>query len=136
MKEYLTEKQLYDIQCAIYNDDNKALLKALPEVVDDKIEGEVFQFLTKDCNWAFIKDTEYIITENGIVFHSRHQRILKIVFSAINLTVNIKGRSYNIKDIFQDNGWTYNRVKIIQYYRDNNYELHVPKLYKELYAST
>jgi len=65
MKEYLTDKQLYDIQCAIYNDDNKALLEALPQTVGDTFEGEIFETVTKDKRWTIIGGTEYILTEDG-----------------------------------------------------------------------
>jgi len=133
MKEYLTDKQLYDIQCAIYNDDNKALLEALPQTVGDTFEGEIFETVTKDKRWTFIGDTEYILTEDGLVFHSRFQRIIKIIFSPHRLYTTIKGTSYYLDEIFEEKGWPYDYNTILNFYKDKGYGMYVNKRYRKLY---
>jgi len=134
-QKYLTDAEIFAMETAIYNDDSDSLYKAFSETMDEHFEGEVFKKLTKGKKWGFIADTEYIITEDGLVFHSRHQRVIKIIFTNNRLHTTQGGKSYFFEDIFAEKGWDYDFDKIIRFYKDNGYEMHVNKRYKELYDS-
>ena len=132
---YISDEEIFNMEVSIYNDDNDSLYKAFSETLDEHFEGEVFKKLTKGKKWGFIEDTEYIITEDGLVFHSRHQRVIKIIFTNNRLHTTQRGKSYFFEDIFAQKGWDYDYYKIIKFYKDNGYEMYVNKRYKELYDS-
>lgn len=133
---YLSDEEIYNLEVSIYNDDNESLYKALPSINSkDDTETPAFKFVTKGKRWTFIEDTGYIVTEDGLVYHSRHLRRIKIVFSPVNLYVIIRRKSYYLEDIFLQQGWDFNLIDIVKMYKSKNYEMYVNKRYKEIFST-
>ena len=132
---YISDEDIFNMEVSIYNDDNDSLYKAFPQTLDEHFKGEVFKKLTKGKRWGFIADTEYIITEDGLVFHSRYQRVIKIIFTGQRLHTTQRGVPYYLDEIFTEKGWDYDYHKIIRFYKDNGYEMYVNKRYRELFSS-
>lgn len=135
---YLTNEEIHNLEVAIYNDDNEAFYKALPKVMDeDDIQEDFKEFLAieEGVEYKQIPETLYVITSKGLVFHTRHKRPVRPAFSRNDFTLNLHGKSFLVSKIFKDFGWEFNHGEIVKFYKERGYDLHIPKLYKQLYES-
>lgn len=130
---YLSEQQEYEIECAIYNDDNKALYKALPEGIEDNAYGEVIKELAKGKRYHIVSDTDIMLVEDGSLFNAKFIRRLKPLWTPHDMLINANRRQVRYTDIFKQEGWTFNHREIVERYVRNNWPISITYGYQEKY---
>ena len=130
----LSEEEIHQMEVAIYNDDTETLLSLLPDTVGENSFQEQIKELIGEAEWTYVLPaSEYIISSKGDVFHSRHKRLIKLQYSPVKMALGIRGKYYNIKDIFEREGWEYNHKEVTDYLYKNG-RLFIPRLYKHLFS--
>lgn len=130
----LSDKEIHEMEVAIYNDDNKTLFSLLPETVGKDSFQEEVKELIGEARWAPLKPgSAYIVSENGDVFHSKHKRPIKLNFSPIKMAVLIQGKYTDLIDVFVREGWDYDHKKVTDYLYKNG-RLFIPRHYKHLFS--
>jgi len=130
---FLTQKEIHEMEVAIYNDDNKTLLSLLPETVGKNSFQEQIKELIGEVQWTYLLEgQEYIVSQKGDVFHSRYKRLIKLNYSPLKVSVSLRGLYYNLKDVFDREGWKYDHKKISDYLYKHN-RLFIPRHYIHLF---
>ena len=134
---YLSEQELYEIECAIFNDDNKALFKSLPEGIEDKNNGDVVKELAKGKEYYILPETNIMLRQDGALYNVRFVRQLKPLWTPHDLIINGKGKQIRYTDIYKKKGWEFNHEEIVRRFIEHNWQMSVTYGYmekwKELY---
>ena len=138
---YLSDDEIHEIEVAIYNDDNKALLKAIPKSVMDESEKIIqanFKELTvQGIEFKQIRDTPYIITQDGVLYHIKSKKQKSIAFYPNDFGAQIGKHVYvKFSDLFKEFGWRFSKEKILKHYKENNLRMFVHMNYKEHFKKT
>lgn len=132
-KGYLSEQEEYEIECAIYNDDNKTLYSVLPKGVEDNNDGEVIKALAKGKEYYIVPDTNIVLIQDGSLFNAKFIRRLKPLWTPHDILINANRRQVRYTDIYKEKGWTFNHREIVDRYIKNNWPISITYGYKEKY---
>lgn len=133
MSKVLTEQELYDIEVAIYNDDNKALFKSLPEGIEDANDKGIVKELAKGQQYYIIPQSNIMLRQDGRLFNVKFIRAIKPMWTPNEFLVNIQGRQIRYSDIYSQQGWDFNHKKISRLYYNERWGISVTKAYKETF---
>lgn len=129
MAKVLTVQQEYEIECAIYNDDNKTLFKSLPQGVEDHNNEHVIKDLAKGQEYHIIPQTNVMLRQDGRLFNLKFIRGLKPMWTPHDILANLSGKQIRFSDMFKQNGWKFNHKAITKNYVDNDWGISVSKTY-------
>ena len=126
--EYLTDDEIFEIECAIYNNITETLYEGSTQVSSkfDKnfieqalYEGEeycrlVYKYLPGDYD-------HIVLTSKGRVINTHFKRMLKVVITVSQLHSRIAGNKIPVEEIFEDMGWEYSLDNIRKDYIKNKW---------------
>ena len=137
MSKYLTQQEEYEIECAIYNDNNENLFKALPEGVEDHNDGQIVKELAEGKEYYIVPQTNIMLREDGKLMNVKFVRLLKPLWTPHDILINGKGKQYRYSYIYEKKGWQFNHEEIVRRFIDHNWKMSVTYGYmekwKELY---
>lgn len=136
-KGFLTEQELYEIECAIYNDDNKTLFKSLPEGIEDANDESLIKELAKGQEYYIIPQSNLMLRQDGALFNVKYIRQLKPLWTPHDLIINSNRKQIRFTDIYKEKGWKFNHSDIVERYVDKQWPISITtgylEKYKELY---
>ena len=137
-KGCLTDQEIYKIECAIYNDDNKALFESLPEGIEDSIDGVVVKELAQDQEYYIVPDTNMMLRKDGRLLNVKFIRTLKPFWTPRDIIINAKGKQIRYSEVYKSKGWEFNQEEICKRYVNNKWLITISigyrEVYKELYG--
>ena len=133
MNKYLTPQQEYEIECAIYNDNHKALLEMFPETLEESIPEEVIKELADGQRYCFLGDSDVMLREDGRLFNAKYIRTIKAVYCAKDILAIIKYTQYRFSEVYKQQGWHFDQAQIVRTYKDNGWKMTVSKQYQTHY---
>lgn len=137
MAKGYTQEELYEIECAIFNDDNETLFKALPEGVEDHNDGQVVKELAEGKEYYIVPQTNIMLRQDGKLMNVKFIRPLKPLWTPHDILINGKGKQIRYTDIYKDKGWKFDHEEIVRRFIEHNWNMSVSYGYmekwKELY---
>ena len=136
--KYLSQKQIDNIEAAIYNDKLHELYKEVDNtpIPTKLLTEDVKKNIIKGQRYAHIDgQEEYIILEDGRLINLENVNQLQLQFTGVNLRGYAKTKRIAIHEEFAKHGWKYNRNKILRAYKKNKWKIYVNYASKELYES-
>ena len=135
-KDYWSQKEIDDIECAIYNDVMPAIYEDISQDDDDGFDPQVIKELFKDKEYTKIPDTTLVLSQDGRLFNYKTSRNIKPAWSGKNLFAVSKGKTVKYEDVFKEKGWEYNHHNITQGLLDRGFSLTVISGQEESFKST
>jgi len=132
-KGYLTDQEIYEIECAIYNDDDKALLQALPEGIEDFNTGGAVKELAEGQEYYIVPQTNLMIRQDGRIYNVKHVRTIKPLWTPKDIILNANGKQIRYSTIYKSQGWKFKQEDICKTYADKNWGISVTHGYKETF---
>lgn len=136
-KGYFTDKELYEIECAIYNDDNKALFKSLPEGIEDKNNGDVVKELAQGLEYFIVPETNLMVRQDGRLLNAKFIRPVKPLWTPHDYIINDNRGTLRYTSIYEKMGWKFNHREIAERFINNKWPMSITNGYlekwKELY---
>jgi len=136
--KYLSQKQIDNIEAAIYNDKLHELYKEVDDTPIPKklLTEDVKKNIIKGQRYAHIDgQEEYIILEDGRLINLENINQLQIQFTGVNLRGYAKKNRIVLHEEFAKNGWKYDRDNILRAYKKNKWKIYVNYASKSLYES-
>lgn len=130
---YVSEKEIFDIECAIYNDDNKALFKSLPKGVEDDNKTNIIEDLAKSQRYYVIPSTNIMLREDGRLFNLKFIRPLKPLWTPHDIIINANGKQIRYSTIYEQEAWEFDHLQIVTRYIVNNWGISVTHGYHETF---
>lgn len=132
-KGYLTDKELYDIEVAIYNDNNEALYKALPEGIEDENEEGIVKELAQGLEYYILPETHLMLRQDGRLLNARFIRPVKPLWTPHDYIVNDNRGTMRYTTIYDKMGWKFNHREIAERFIKNKWPMSITTGYKEKY---
>jgi hypothetical protein len=132
-KGYLTDQEIDEITAAIYNDNNEALFKSLPEGPEDFNDGGIVKELAEGQEYYIIPQSNIILRKDGRVFNVKFIRVLKPLWTPYDILAIVNGKQIRYSEIYKSQGWKFDQKEITQKYVNNKWEISVPKGYRQMY---
>lgn len=132
-KLVLSEKQLHEIEVAIYNDDNEALYKTLPNFNDTVFNQEVIKELVEKQPYYIIPESTILLRKDGLIINFKTLRTIKPQFTPRDIILNIKSKMIRMSDIFIINNWPWDREQVLRRYKSNNWKIGVQPNFRTLW---
>ena len=133
MAKGYTEAELHEIECAIFNDDNKTLFEALPEGIEDHNDGDIVKELAEGKEYYILPETNIMLRQDGKLMNVKYTRQLKPLWTPHELLINGKGKQHRYSSIFKDKGWEFDHEEIVRRFIKRQWELSITYGYKEKY---
>lgn len=134
MAKGYTEAELYEIECAIFNDDNKSLFKALPEGIEDHNDRQVVKELAKGKEYYILPQSNIMLREDGKLMNVKFIRQLKPLWTPHELLINGKGVQHRYSDIFLIKGWEWDHKQVCRNFIKYNWPISITYGYKDKYS--
>jgi len=123
-KSYLTQKEIYDIEVAIYNDMLETLYKDVPKTFQDGLSQETIKELVGEEEYIHIPEQEeFVLTKSGRVFNIETVKEIRPHFTGRNIRIYLKKRKREYPDLFKAAGWEYNTENILRLFRKNRWNI-------------
>lgn len=126
--DYLTDNEIFEIECAIYNNITETLYESTTEVSNKFDKSFIEQALFKGEEYCRLSykyvpgDYDHIVlTSRGRVINTHSKRMLKIVITVTQLHSRVAGNKIPVEEIFDDMGWKYDLGSIRKDYIKNNW---------------
>lgn len=133
MKKYLTQSEIHEIECAIYNDDNKTLFESLPQSQIETVSQETIKELAEGQPYTFIPDTMLILRKDGRLLNIKYVRPVKPQFTPKNLIVAIRGKQLKYSEVYEKEGWPFDNLEIVKRYKENGWGISVQKFMRDAF---
>lgn len=134
VKGYLSENEIYEIECAIYNDDHKALHEIVSQGDFDEDYEDNIKELAKGQEYVMLPDTTIILRKDGRLINYKTLRGLRAVWTPNEFIFNPKpGLSFKFSEVYKEQGWKFNHRELTLRYKDNNWDLTTGRLYRDTY---
>lgn len=133
MAKVLTEDELYDIECAIYNDNNEALFKSLPQGPEDFNDGGVVKELAEGQEYAIVPQSNIMVRKDGRLFNAKFIRTVMPMWTPNDILAIINGKQIRYSEIYKSRGWKFDQKEITQNYVNKKWKISVPKGYRKMY---
>ena len=135
-KGYLSEQELYEIECAIFNDDRKTLYKVISEDIEDEDYEPSIKELVKDQEYFLIPDTTVLLRQDGRLLNYKYIRCLRPLWTPLEFIFNPKpGASYKYSEIYKDMGWEFDHRKLTLDYKNNNWDVTTSRAYRPIFEN-
>lgn len=126
--QYLTDKEIDEITTAIYNDTLPTLYESISQDVEDSLSRVAIKELFEDKGIEYLKITipeleDYILTRQARVFNTKTLRYLKPVLTGSTIFANTRGKRIPFKDLFEEEGWTFDLEEVASLYKKNNWKI-------------
>lgn len=130
--KYFTTNEIFNIETAIYNDDNKTLLSLLPDTLEEPCKKSVEE-LVGAVEWTvIIPGIPYILTKDCRVFNIKFNREMKLSYTPHCLSISLRNTYYKLPPFFKKLGWKYDHKKAVETAFSND-KLIVAPMYKYLF---
>jgi hypothetical protein len=133
MTKVLTQDEIYKIECAIWNDDNKSLFDTLPTSVEGNPYQESIKALAKNKEYYIVPDTDIMLVEDGGLYNVKFVRRLKPLWTPHDLLINGKGKQHRYSDIFLIKGWEWNHKEVCRNFIKYDWAISITYGYKDKY---
>lgn len=133
MSKVLSEDEIYELEVAIYNDDNKALFKSLPQGVEDFNDQGMVKELAQGQEYYMVPQSNIMVRKDGRLFNVKFIRVIKPIWTPVELTVNISGKTVKFSEIYKSQGWKFDQKEIAERYAKNKWGVTVNRAYRDLY---
>lgn len=135
-RDYLTDKEIYEIETAIYNNTLETLYKDVPKTNKGYVSQETIKELTKEEEYIHIPEQEeFILTQSGRVWNTERIATVTPNYSGRDIRIYCKRRKHQYKDLYKHAGWEYNPIDIIKNYKKNNWNISIIEQHKPFFES-
>ncbi len=134
--KYLTNKQIHEIEAAIYNDTLETLYKDVSETFEDSLPQETIKELVKEEEYIHIPEQEeFVITKSGRVYNIETVRSICPHYTGRDIRVYLKKTKREYPDLFKVAGWEYDTENILKDLKKNKQHVTVGESQKEYFDS-
>ena len=129
---YITDDEIFEIECAIYNNIESPLLKDVSEVYNDTDKEWLKTILEKDEKYNYIPGWDsYIITNIGRFVNVKHRRQLKPTFTSNTVIAQLGDRRNHYSNLYEEFGWEYSFIDILDMYHRQGWPYQIANTYRE-----
>lgn len=130
--KYITDEEIHEIECAIYNNLPSPLLQDVSEVYSDTDKEWIKTILKEDEKYNHIPDWDsYIITDLGRFVNVKHRRQLKPTFTSNTVIAQLGDRRNHYSQLFEEFGWEYDLKEILAMYKKEGWPFQVANTYRK-----
>lgn len=126
---YLSDDEIFEIECALYNNVPTPLDKWIPEPLeedtwleDQLLEGEVAIESSQD---------NYVWTNFGRSFNIKYKRMLKGTILPKDFIMVFREDRLKTSELFKENGFEFNYKEILDRYKKYKWPLIIPNSYRK-----
>ena len=134
--DYLTDKEIYEIETAIYNNMLETLYKDVPKTVEGYADQETIKALVKEEEYVHIPgQEEFILTKSGRIYNTERIKSVAIHYSGRNIRVYLKGKKKEYNSLYKYAGWEYDSLEILKTFKKNKWDVRVQDNYRQFFES-
>ena len=126
---YLSDDEIFEIECALYNNVPTPLDKWIPEpfeedtwLEDQLLEGEEVVEASQE---------NYVWTTYGRAFNIKYKRMLKGTILPRDFVMVFREDRLKVSALFKENGFEFNYNEILNRYKKYKWPLIVPNSYRK-----
>ena len=135
-KNYLTNRQIHEIEAAIYNDMLETLYTDVPKTYKDSLPQETIKELVKEEEYIHIPEQEeFVITKSGRVDNIQTVRGICPHYTGRDIRIYLKKRKREYPELFKAAGWEYDTEKILKGFKKNRYNITIGESQKKYFGS-
>jgi hypothetical protein len=133
---YLTNKQIHEIEAAIYNDILETLYTDVSKTYKDSLPQETIKELVKEEEYIHIPEQEeFVLTKSGRVYNIQTVRSICPHFTGRDIRIYLKKRKREYPELFKVAGWEYNTEKILKGFKKNSYNITIGQSQKKYFET-
>ena len=135
-KDYLTDKEIYELENAIYNNMLETLYKDVPTTVEGYADQETIQALVGEEEYIHIPgQEEFILIKSGRIYNTERVKSVAIHYSGRNIRVYLKRKKKEYNSLYKDAGWEYDSIEILKTFKKNKWDVRVQENYTQFFES-